>query len=237
VTAVEPVPPDELRALAREHPELELVEETSLEALERIELADAIILDGDHNYYTVSNELRLIGERSPQGLPLLIFHDVGWPLGRRDAYEAPDQIPPEHRQPIARNAGLSPGEPGVVSGGLFYSDVAAREGGPRNGVLTAIEDFQAAREGLRLAVIPAFFGMGVMWETRAPWADRVAAIVDPWDGNPMLERLEMNRLTHLIGRLDLDHELDEERGVRRDGIEPEPAARSGRLLGRLRNRG
>ena len=89
-------------ALARERPELELVRATSLEALPRIPLPDAVIIDGDHNYYTVSEELRLIGERAPGAeLPLLLFHDVCWPHGRRDDYFAPELIPAEHRQPLA----------------------------------------------------------------------------------------------------------------------------------------
>lgn len=213
VAAVEPAPPAELLELKRERPGLELVQETSLEALRHIELADVMILDGDHNYYTLSHELRLIGDRAPgAGMPLLLLHDVGWPLARRDAYEAPERIPEEHRQPIARHAGLALGEPGVVRGGLFYSNVAEREGGPRNGVLTAADDFVEEQDGLRLAVVPAFFGLGVIWHEDAPWAARVAAVVAPWDDNPMLRRLEENRLMHLIARLDLDAELDGERG-------------------------
>lgn len=212
VSAIDPVPPQELLALERERPELDLVREPSLEALERVELADVVILDGDHNYYTLSNELRLIGERAPGAeLPLLLMHDAGWPLARRDAYEAPERIPDEHRQPMALDAGIVPGEPGTVSGrGLFYSHVAAREGGPRNGVLTAIEDFVAGRDGLRLALVPAFFGLAVVWHEGATWADRVEAVLAPWDRNPMLERLERNRLLHLIARLDLDAQLDRE---------------------------
>ena len=214
VTAVEPVPPAELLELKRERPELELVQETSLEALPRIELADVVVLDGDHNYYTLSNELRLIEERAPGSeMPLLLLHDVGWPLARRDAYEAPEQIPEEHRQPIARDALLAPGNPGVADRGLFYSNVAAREGGPRNGVLTAIEDFTADRDGLRVAVVPAFFGLAAIWHEGAPWADRVEAVLAPWDRNPMLARLEQNRLLHLIERIDLDAQLDRARGV------------------------
>jgi hypothetical protein len=212
VTAVEPVPPAELLALASERPELELIRETSLEALHRIQLADAIILDGDHNYYTASRELKLIEERAPgAGMPLLILHDVGWPLARRDAYEAPEQIPEEHRQPMAHDVGVAPGEPGVVPGGLFYSNVAAREGGPRNGVMTAIEDFIGELPGVRLAVVHAFFGLGVIWHEDAPWAGKVETLLQPWDHNPILKRLEENRIWHLIARLDLDHDLDEER--------------------------
>ena len=52
------------------------------------------MIDGDHNYFTVREELRLIGERA-QGaaLPLLLFHDVGWPHGRRDDYFDAGAIP------------------------------------------------------------------------------------------------------------------------------------------------
>jgi hypothetical protein len=210
VTTVEPVPREELLELQRERPELELVKETSLDALRHIELGDAIILDGDHNHYTLSNELRLIDGRAER-FPLVFLHDVSWPLARRDAYEAPDQIPEQYRQPLSRGVGLAPGEAGVVDGGLYYSCVASREGGPRNGVLTAIEDFMSERSGLRLAVIPAFFGLGVLWPEDAFWAEDVEALVAPWDRNPMVERLEENRIWHLIARLDLDHELDRAR--------------------------
>lgn len=218
VTAVEPTPPTELLELQRERPELDLVRETSLQALSRIELGEVMLIDGDHNYYTLSNELRLIAERGPgAGMPLLLLHDVGWPLAHRDAYEAPDQIPEEHRQPLAHGVGLAPGEPGVVRGGLYYDNVAAREGGPRNGVRTAIDDFIAEREGLRLAVVPAFFGLGAIWHRDAPWAAEVERLLAPWDDNPMLRRLEQNRITHLIARLELDHDLDRERERRGAG--------------------
>jgi hypothetical protein len=55
----------------------------------------------------------------------------------------------------------------------------------------------SGRDGLRLAVIPAFFGLGVIWPVDASWSDTVAEIVDPWDRNPLLARLEENRVLHL----------------------------------------
>ena len=186
----------ELLALSEAHPELELVREPSLEALSRLPVADAVIIDGDHNYYTVSEELRLIEESAGEAtLPLLALHDVGWPHARRDTYYAPERIPPEQRQPLARDAMVAPGEPGVASSGLRYAWVAEREGGPRNGVLTAIEDFMEEREGLRLALVPAFFGLGLLWAEEAPWAAAVEEIVAPWDRHPVLERLEADRVS------------------------------------------
>jgi hypothetical protein len=198
VWAIDPAPRKPLVELAEQHPELELVHETSHVALGHIPLPDAVIIDGDHNHYTVSEELRLIAERSADGaLPLLIFHDVGWPHGRRDDYYDPQLVPEDRRQPIHEGAGLFPGEPGIRPGGLPYRWAAAREGGPGNGVLTAVEDFVAEREGLRLAVVPAFFGLGVVWLESAPWAHAVGELLKPWDRNPLLARLEANRVLHL----------------------------------------
>jgi len=198
VTAIDPSPRRPLVELEQRHPELELIRATSHEALAQIPRPDAAIIDGDHNYYTVSEELRLIAERAAgDRLPLLIFHDVGWPHARRDDYYDPELVPEPHRQPIDEGTGLFPGVPGVRAGGLPYRYKARDEGGPRNGVLTAVEDFVAGREGLRLAVVPAFFGLGVVWPEDAPWSDAVARIVEPWDRNPLLERLEASRVLHL----------------------------------------
>jgi hypothetical protein len=206
VLAVDPAPQPALVAMSDEHDVLELVRETSLEALARIELPDVIILDGDHNYYTVAEELRLIAERTGGAgersggaqLPLLVFHDVCWPHGRRDDYFDPAQIPPDFRQPlIAAGSGIYPGDPGARRGGLPYPRSAAREGGERNGVLTAVEDFVAGSDHLELAVVPAFFGFGAVWHREAPWAQGVAEILKPLDRNPLLGRLEENRVSHI----------------------------------------
>jgi hypothetical protein len=181
-----------------------------------------VIIDGDHNYHVVSEELRLIAERAPGAeLPLLLFHDVAWPHGRRDDYFDPEQIPEERRHPVAGSSGgIFPGEPGLRADGLPYPRSAAREGGPENGVLTAAEDFVARDEELRLAVVPAFFGFGIVWHRGAPWAATVADLVDPWDGNPLLRRLEENRVYHLA----MSHARQvqlwrlEQRLARRDGV-------------------
>lgn len=200
VGAIDPSPQPGLVALDEAHEELELIRETSIAALPRIPLPDAVVIDGDHNHYTVSEELRLIGERAPGAqLPLLLFHDVCWPHARRDDYYAPELIPADRRQEIAGGAGgIFPGDPGLrPGGGLPYPRSAAREGGPGNGVLTAVEDFVAAREGLRLVVVPVFFGFGVVWHEDAPYNAALAQLLDPWDRNPILERLEANRVLHL----------------------------------------
>ena len=109
----------------------------------------------------------MIGERAPgDELPLLLFHDVCWPHGRRDDYFDRRADPADYRQPlVGEGAGIFPGDRGTPPGGLPYPRSAAREGGARNGVLTAVEDFVASRDGLRLAVVPAFFGFGAVWHS------------------------------------------------------------------------
>ena len=207
VTAIEPEQMDDLKELVDEYPDLEIVEETSLDALGHLPIADAVVLDGDHNYYTLSNELSLIAERSER-FPLLVFHDVCWPLARRDQYAAPDRIPPEERHPFGEDIKLVPGNPGTAVRGLPFEWGALKEGGPRNGVMTAIEDFMDERDGLRLAVIPIFFGCGLMWPESASWSEAITRIVEPWDRNPVLERLERTRVTQLVQRHSREQEID-----------------------------
>jgi predicted O-methyltransferase YrrM len=198
VIAIDPSPRPALVELDESRHDLELIRAPSDQALRQIGLPDAVVIDGDHNYYTVSEELRIVGERATGGdFPLLLFHDVGWPWGRRDTYFDPERIPEAGRQPFATGPRLFPGEPGLAEEGALFPVAAVREGGPRNGVLTAIEDFVDGHPGLRLAVVPAFFGFGVVWDREAHWADAIANVVGPWDRNPLVERLEANRVFHL----------------------------------------
>ena len=107
----------------------------------------------------------------------MILHDVGWPYGRRDLYYDPATIPEEHQQPW-RRAGVRRGSERLVgAGGLgLNADLAHadQEGGPRNGVMTAVEDFVAQHDRpLRLVTVPALFGLAVLVEEER-LADRPA---------------------------------------------------------------
>ena len=61
-----------------------------------------------------------------------------------------------------------------------------------------------------------FFGFGLAWHEDAPWAAAVAALVDPWDMNPIVARLEANRVFHLANHhrtvSELSHEIWDLRG-------------------------
>jgi GT2 family glycosyltransferase len=149
---------------------LHLHADQSLEALPGIESPDVVLLDGDHNWHTVINELRILEEgagASGREPPLVLAHDVGWPYGRRDLYYDPDSIPERHRQPH-RRAGLFPGEERPLEeGGLnHHLNNAIYEGTPASGVLTAIEDFaEASERSWQVTVVPGVHGTGILATT------------------------------------------------------------------------
>lgn len=251
ITAVDPSPEPELLDLAEMHERLQLDEATSFEAIPRMDLPDAYIIDGDHNYYTVSEEMKLIERRSTgTAMPLLLFHDVCWPHARRDSYYAPERIPEGYRSTIAEGVGIAPGRPGITFGGLPSMYVQEREGGERNGVLTAIEDFLAGRPDLEFAILPMFFGLGICWPRDVRYAESLRSLTAPLDRNPLLARLEWNRVGSLAdsymaraeshdARTDLavlrkQHREQEERCRRQEALLREVEASNGiRLLERL----
>lgn len=133
-----------------------------------------------------------------------------WVLINAPWYYAPERIPPHFRQPCSHDVGVAPGNPGALfnrgfrGGGHFAW--ALHAGGPRNGVLTAVEDFcrQAETGSRRLlyAHIPAVFGLGLLFDADAPWAEAVAHEVMPFHESPLLAKLESNRLTNYLAVLD-----------------------------------
>ena len=153
---------------------------TSLEILPQLrEPFDCILIDGDHNWYTVYQELQTIAGRKllrPGGI--VFFHDVEWPWGRRDMYYQPEVIPPEYvhdwkLKGIAR--GKSEASEEIPT--LAYLKKASHEGGARNGVLTAIEDFLKENRGqYRFFVVHAGVGLGVM-QYRGGFRDRLAFLL------------------------------------------------------------
>ena len=133
----------------------------SLNVLGDLKDIDAVLIDGDHNWYTVFNELKLIDEYDK--FPIIFLHDVAWPYARRDLYYNPDNIPVEYRKPYSKK-GLIPGESKLndigVNNVLFNANF---EGGEENGVLTAIEDFiKYTKKDLVFYSFDFYYGLGVL---------------------------------------------------------------------------
>lgn len=203
---VDPEPPrnlDEIQSLLRAHGAYHPF--TSLQALENLPIADVYLIDGDHNWYTVYHELTLIRDRAVAGdasLPLMILHDVDWPYGRRDLYYDVSSVPEPYRQDLVQG-GLTPGREEAVPGqGMNQHLTHARlEGGPRNGVRTAIEDFVNEQAGYRFSSIPGYNGLGFVVpeaDVEQPYAKRITAFCAE---NPplraILERVERERMSAL----------------------------------------
>jgi hypothetical protein len=156
----------EVEALVREDGVV-MHTDLSLNVLRDLPAVDVALVDGDHNWYTVFHELRLLQDaarRVNRPTPVAICHDVCWPYGRRDLYYDPSTIPAEFRQPWARQ-GIVRGESALaVEGGVMRGACnATSEGGPRNGVMTAIEDFVAqAGEPISVEVLQEQFGIGLL---------------------------------------------------------------------------
>jgi predicted O-methyltransferase YrrM len=158
--SIDPAPETAIATTMRLCPFGQMIEATSLEALtnlvDRKSVVDVVIVDGDHNYYTVIHELLLIEKLlAPNGVVFL--HDVGWPYGRRDLYYAPERIPDEARHRYEKR-GMIEGKSALaeLDGINDHLNNALIEGGPNNGVLTAVEDF--------IARAPDRWSLDVLWE-------------------------------------------------------------------------
>jgi GT2 family glycosyltransferase/glycosyltransferase involved in cell wall biosynthesis len=139
----------------------------SLNALPLIKEMDVVMIDGDHNWYTVFHELQLIeklSHESDRNFPIVFLHDIGWPYGRRDMYYDPENIPDAYRKPYSR-MGISPETPELVKEGGLNPHLANAiyENELQSGVLTAIEDFiDASKEALELYQVRGFHGLGIL---------------------------------------------------------------------------
>lgn len=172
---------------------------------------DAWFVDGDHNWYVVYHELTLIHQLGQQSQkPLLIFmHDVGWPCGRRDMYYDPQRIPKEYLQPHAlAEQGISLQNPVPLTGFLKGPYWALHEGGPRNGVLTAAEDFMKSHPGCyHWVFIPAMLGLGILIDVQHPQAQEIALFYSTLHNNPLIALMEQDRINHYIASTALQNRV------------------------------
>lgn len=228
LVSIDPNPNGLVRKLAAGNDAVSLRQEMSHRVLPELEACDAYLLDGDHNYFTVSGELAAIHATAAEAgtHPLLILQDVAWPAGRRDQYYDPESIPADARHPYDYG-GVLPWEDETQPARGFRGEgafaFATHEGGPDNGVCQALEDFLASHDGLDVISIPCIFGLAVVFPKSAPWARKLRSRLSPFDDHPLLARLESNRVRLYLAVLELQDRLDRER---RRAAEVEAALRA-----------
>ena len=190
IAGLDPEPPDELLELGKQRPELELVLETSHDALR----GDRVPRRDRHRRRPqLLHAERGAADRSASALrgprlPLLMFHDVGWPHARRDTYYVPGAdprgAPPAarpRRLPAPDRAGRRRGRwPAVRLGGRARGRSAERDAHGARGLR------RTAARGCASPPCPAFFGFGVALAHgralgRTPWP----SVLEPWDRNPL----------------------------------------------------
>lgn len=210
VHCIEPFPNRVIDELA-DRGEIRLTVGKSPGALHELPPADLYVVDGDHNFHVVREELATIFGREGEP-PVAILHDVAWPAARRDQYYDPADVPEEARHAYDYDAGAVPGEARLAPTGGFRGEgafaYAIEEGGERNGVLTAVEDFLAGREDLRFLRVPAIFGLGAVFPAEGPRAAAVERHFGPLHEHDLLARLEENRLRLLTSVIAVQDEQE-----------------------------
>ena len=185
---------------AEKEPCFTFFRETSAEFLAKPIPFEALFLDGDHNYETVLADLETLhSTRARTGIKILFLHDVSWPWARRDIYYDPARVAHPHAFHAENTA--SPyveGSPGLPPAGYMTADA---EGGPRNGVLTAVEDFLGSRTGWEFRRIPVLYGIGLLLCRENLDSEELSSLLDligELDSHrELLSVLELNRVENL----------------------------------------
>jgi GT2 family glycosyltransferase len=242
VDAIDPAPSIDVGEWLGKHGEvLRLHIATSLETLGQLDPPGVALIDGDHNFYTVLRELRLLEGRAQQdgaAVPIIALHDVGWPYGRRDLYYAPERIPEAARKEYAQG-GIELDEPGLASRGfndhLFN---AIREEPKESGVLGGIEQFLSESVGeWRFVTVSGDHGLGILAPaSRLRQEGRVRDLLDELESSAFLrQRLDEVERSRITGRAlvtELRHELADARsGAESTGADAKAVAELQAALG------
>lgn len=166
--SIDPYPHESIVEFEYEYEDIfTLIRDLSLNVLPDISKAEIVLIDGDHNWYTVFNELKVLEEKATDSFPLIFLHDVEWPYDHRDMYYDPDNIPSEYIQPYEKKGinlhSKKLSDTYGVNSGLYN---AVESGTDQNGVLTAVEDFiRQSSFDLNFMKIPGFHGLGIIYDT------------------------------------------------------------------------
>ena len=167
VHSIDPHPQFSVDELHASYPEAFVFHRAlSLDVLPSLEPVDFALIDGDHNWHTILNELKLLEHRARDEEtrpPLIALHDIDWPYGRRDLYYDPDSIPKDKRRPF-QTRGMHPDSDELVDEGLNdHLANATLPDAQHSGVRGGIDDFMEQSKGdWRLFEIPGQHGLGIL---------------------------------------------------------------------------
>jgi len=172
--------------------------------------ADVWLLRPDPNHRSTADLLESV-EGVAGGRGVMLLHSVGWPTATRDCYPDPARLPADAVHPHtaidpavraeARGADAV-GRP--TAGGPAW---AIRDGGPGNGVATALDDYLARHPDRCARRMPVGSGLAVVW----PDGDAaVRAVVDDratWCGDDVLEAVDVQRRALMVRIAELEAQL------------------------------
>jgi hypothetical protein len=190
---------------------------SALNAIPKIFGIDLVIMDSEPNWHSVFYSLKLIdksAQKNGRKFPCVLVHNVGWPYGRRDAYTDPETIPEAYRHPHQQK-GVVPGENDLAETGGLFADRhhAIYQNELKNGVLTAVEDFQGEREKrLEWVTFPWPFGLGLLYPAELARSNpEFAAFVEALSVAPtvaaLVEECEQARILAEVERQKLKAEM------------------------------
>lgn len=134
--------------------------ECSFDYLSKLNNYDAIFLNGDANWYVLFNELKNIKQNNNE-FPLVFISNNIFPYKRRDSYINPNLIPKEYRHDFSKFLIYNyEGTEIQISDGLFHAN---EENTPKNGVLTAIEDFISENSNIAISDIKLVDGTTILY--------------------------------------------------------------------------
>lgn len=195
LTAIDPMPLFNIQELVDQYKgKFFFHKDLSLNRIYELENIDMIFLDGDHNWYTVYHELKMLEKLSDNSkFPIVFLHDCGWPYGRRDLYYNPELIPSEFLKPYKKQ-GVVPWQHDLVEVGFnmnLYNSIY--ENNYKNGVYTAVEDFlKETNKEIFQYNIEAFHGLTILFEKEN------AGIIDSINVNKLIRDLENERVNNLV---------------------------------------
>ena len=217
LTCIDPNPNKEFLKITSSTENLKFIESVSLNAIDSVENIHAWFIDGDHNWYTVYNELLMIRKKfiMDEKKFLVFVHDVDWPSGYRDMYYNPSSIPKEFLHEHSWDLGTVIDNPNLIDGGFRGNGAFAwayQFGGKKNGVRSAIIDFLSEeREEIEFMSIPGIFGLGVLFSKKHSFYKEIKKELEPFHNNPFLEKMENNRLKNYLEVIRLQDEISKTR--------------------------